>query len=278
MVSSFCLKNYILKGEEMKLKALMAAGKEVVVRKAPEILSGVGIAGMLTGVVFAITATPKALKLIEEKKEAEKRNILTKTEVVQTTWKCYIPTIVSVVVSAGLIITANSIHNKRMAALAAAYTISDTAFKTYKNKIVETIGEKKEKDIRDAINQDEVNNDKENFMVIDTGKGDTLFKDKLSGRYFRSSVTAVDNAINEFNDELNTTYELFTPLNSLYAYLGLPDIVLGRDNGYSSSKDGLLRKIDDGSWITAPNGEPCKVLEFYTEPRYRDPKKRDYEC
>lgn len=35
---------------------------------SPEILTGIGIAGMITTTVMAVRATPKALILIEEKK------------------------------------------------------------------------------------------------------------------------------------------------------------------------------------------------------------------
>ena len=35
--------------------------------KSPEILTGVGIAGMLSSVIFAVKATPKAMQLVEER-------------------------------------------------------------------------------------------------------------------------------------------------------------------------------------------------------------------
>lgn len=37
-------------------------------KHSPEILTGIGIAGMITTTVMAVRATPKALILIEEKK------------------------------------------------------------------------------------------------------------------------------------------------------------------------------------------------------------------
>ena len=38
-------------------------------KHSPEILTGIGIAGMITTVVLAVKATPKAINLIEEKKK-----------------------------------------------------------------------------------------------------------------------------------------------------------------------------------------------------------------
>ena len=38
----------------------------MIKKRSPEILTGFGIAGMITTTVLAVKATPKALKLIEE--------------------------------------------------------------------------------------------------------------------------------------------------------------------------------------------------------------------
>ena len=38
-------------------------------KRSPEILTGIGIAGMITTTILAVRATPKALELIEEQKE-----------------------------------------------------------------------------------------------------------------------------------------------------------------------------------------------------------------
>ena len=55
-------------------------------KRSPEILTGIGIAGMVTAGVLAVKATPKAMLLLEEA-EKEKNEPLTKMEVVKTAWK-----------------------------------------------------------------------------------------------------------------------------------------------------------------------------------------------
>ena len=124
-------------------KAVNSA-KAAISKHSPEILVGVGIAGMLTTVVLAVKATPKALTLIEEKKEEQEVDELTPVETIKATWKCYIPAAVTCVASTACIIGASAVNAKRNAALATAYTLSETALKEYKAKVVETIGEKKE--------------------------------------------------------------------------------------------------------------------------------------
>lgn len=50
-------------------------------------------------------------------------------------------------------------HAKRTAALATAYKLSETALTEYKEKVVETIGEKKEQLVRDKIDKDHIDKD-----------------------------------------------------------------------------------------------------------------------
>ena len=56
-------------------------------RHSPEILIGIGITGMIATTVLAVKATPKALYLIEEKKQELDVESLTPVETVKTNWK-----------------------------------------------------------------------------------------------------------------------------------------------------------------------------------------------
>ena len=132
---------------------------KAVKKHSPEILTGIGVAGMISAVVVAVGATPKALKLIEDKKEQEQKDKLTVKETVKTAWKCYIPTAAVCVASAVCIICANSVSSKRTAAIATAYKLSETAMREYHDKVVEVIGEKKEKTVRDSIAKDKIEKD-----------------------------------------------------------------------------------------------------------------------
>ena len=80
---------------------------------SPEILMGIGIAGMITTTVLAVKATPKALERIEEKKEEEQKDELTVLETVKATWKVYVPAVVTGMAAVSCLIGANSAHTKR---------------------------------------------------------------------------------------------------------------------------------------------------------------------
>ena len=238
-----------------------------VSKKSPEILVGLGLAGMLTSTVLAVKATPKALDILaEEDRDGDMTNI----EKVKLTWKCYIPAAVGYCTSAACIIAAASTQNKRHAMLAGAYKLSETALLEYRSKIVETLGEEKEKEIRDSIARDRVNRDRDNAneqlhntCVIVENKGDFLCYDMLSGRYFNSSIDKIQKAVNDMNYKLLNDNIL--SLNEFYFELGMKPTNMGDEQGWDISK-GMI-EVSFGS-IISENDEPCIVMYFDNAPQY----------
>lgn len=124
-----------------------------VSKYGPEIAVGVGIAGMITTTILAVKATPKALKLIDEakKEEAEEAVELKPIEVVKVAWKPYIPAMISGALSIGCVVGASTVHVKRNAALATAYQLAANTLSDYKEKVIETIGEEKEREVQKKV-------------------------------------------------------------------------------------------------------------------------------
>lgn len=265
----------IFKG--VKIKQVFKAGDVLIKKHSPEILIGVGIAAGITAGISAVMATPKALTLIEEekrdrRKEAMKNSIdgmvyepepITKLDMVELTWKTYLPSVALAALSVVSIISSNRISSRRTAALAAAYSLSETAFSEYKDKVAETIGEKKAGIIEEKVSQDQI---KKIPMLPDeieeTGHGEFLFLDPKSGRYFRSSKEFIDRVMVKLNSQLMN--EMWVPLNDLYDELGIRTTELGRDLGWN---------IDDGivnmsiSYISDDDGNPCGVLNYMLRTR-----------
>lgn len=235
-----------------------------VSKRSPEILTGIGIAGMITTTVLAVKATPKALILMEERKwdlEVEK---LTPIEIIKTTWKCYIPAAITGTVSIGCLIGASSVNARRNAALATAYKLSETALSEYRDKVVETIGEKKEQTIREKVDKDRVEkNPVSKSEVIITEKGNTLCYDSISGRYFKSDIEKIKRAVNELNRRM--TYDVYVSLSEFYDELDLDHTLLSDDLGWSID-DGLI-EVNFSSQI-ADDGTPCIVINYAIAPKY----------
>lgn len=248
---------------KQNLAKLLKSTEAFVSRRSPEILMGIGIAGMITTTVLAVKATPKALRLIEDEEYA-KGDRLTPVETIKATWKCYIPTVVTGVASTACLIGSNSVSTRRTAALAAAYQISETALTEYREKVIETIGEKKEQTVRDKVDKSRIEkNPVSKNEVIITGRGNTLCYDSLSGRYFKSDIDKIKKAVNELNRRM--TYDTYVSLNEFYDELDLAHTVLGDDLGWNL--DGGLIEVDFGSHL-AEGDTPCVVMSFHHAPRY----------
>lgn len=256
---------------------LLNTAKHVMKKRSPEILTGIGIAGMISTVVLAVKATPKAMELIEEEKlkqlpenyDADKdpgNHYLTPIETVKAAWKPYIPAAVTGVASVACLIGANSVHVRRNAALATAYQLSTTALSDYREKVVETIGEKKETTIRDKVAKKQVEeNQPEASTIIMTGKGNTLFYDSNSDRYFRSDMDKVRNAVLELNEKMINGNEMYISLNDFYDEIGLKHTEVGNSIGWRIDKGKI--DIRYSAQLTEDN-EPCIVLDHLMPPEY----------
>lgn len=237
--------------------------QRTLVKHSPEILTGLGITGMITTTVMAVKATPKALNIINDM-EYEKGDILTPVEKVKATWKCYIPSAITGTLSITCLIGASSVSSKRNAVLATAYKLSESALKEYQEKVVETIGEKKEEKIRDAIAKDTIDrNPVTNNEVIITDHGETLCYEAISGRYFKASVDKINKIVNELNR--NMISDMYTSLNEFYYELGLKGNDIGEKLGWNVNR-GLI-DLRFSTQLSNDN-TPCLVIDYKVPPRY----------
>lgn len=237
-----------------------------VIKHSPELLIGIGVSGMVTTTVLAVRATPKALALIEQRAEEEECRIedLSNLEKMKSCWKCYIPAVVTGVTSVACIIGANSVNARRNAALAAAYTLSDSALREYQDAVVETIGEEKEKVVREKVAEKHLKKNPDiNTEAIITNRGETLCFDSLSGRYFYSDPESIREAVNNLNETMLN--DIYVSLNEFYDNLGLEHTTLGDNLGWSID-DGQVR-ISFSSQLSSRN-KPCLVLDYQAAPRY----------
>lgn len=250
-------------------------------KHSPEILTGIGIAGMISTTVLAVRATPKALELIESEKRKQNHKLLEEAkkagndicdqvtklsymEMIKVAWKPYIPTVVTGTASVLCLIGASSVSARRNAALATAYQLSTAALSDYKEKVIETIGEKKEQTVKDKVAQKKVEEtpvSKSEIFV--TEKGNTLCFDSFSSRYFKSDIEAIRKSINNLNERLLA--HDYISLNDYFSELGLRYTEHGHKLGWRVDK-GLI-KVYFSSQL-ADDGTPCAVVNFDNPPEY----------
>lgn len=260
---------------KQKLTNIINGIRSSVSKRSPEILTGVGIAGMIVTTVLAVKATPKALELIRHDSRINHDGdpyAYTKLEAIKSSWKCYIPAAATGISSIGCLIGASTVSARRNAALAAAYTLSDTALRDYQGKVMEAIGEKQERVIHDKISEEKV---KENPVgdreIIISDKAETLFFEPLSSRYFKSDINTVKKAQNDLNERILTDpFNSGVSLNDFYREIGLSASSIGENMGWNLESGKIdiymsAQMINDGSQY---DGTPCVVLNYRTPPKY----------
>lgn len=235
----------------------------------PEILVGLGVAGMMTSTVLAVKATPKALDIMEDKKADLGVTYLTRKEIAQATWKLYAPSIGVGLASAACIILGTSKSIKRNTALATVYALSESTLREYQSKAKEMLGEEKAAELDREVAKARVRK-REVTTIVETegseyihhtGNGDTLVYDTLSGRYFRSSRNAIESAVNSINKSLLNDY--ITTLNEFYNEMCVPTIGAGSLIGWKSDKE--LLEVSFESDVDQ-NGNPYLVLSYKNRP------------
>lgn len=242
----------------------------VLRRKSPEILTGIGIGGMVTSTVLAVRATPEAMRRIEARKKEEKHSRLTVAQTVQAAWTCYIPSGLAGAAGMACIIGANTINGRRNAALTAAASIAETSLREYRSKALEVIGEEKEASIREAVDRDRIESDppkerNRELPVVEGMAGQTLCYDSMFGRYFHSDVETLKRVENKLNRQMATMSEPYISLNEFYSEIGLPAVDIGEELGWNVDS-GMIDLYFTSQLV---NGKtPCLVMSHTVPPRY----------
>lgn len=251
----------------MNFNKILKPIKLFVVNHDQEILIGTGVIGLIFSTAWGIKATIKAVQKVEHKKKELQKDKLTPKEIFIEVWPLYLPVVITTGVSVPCIILSNKLSTKRNAALAAAYTISETALQEYQEKTKELIGEKKERQIQEAISNDIVQKTSNNASIILTGDGESLFYEPLSDRYFKSNWNKISRAANEINSRALSSMSGVIYLSDWYEELGLNSTELSDEMGWTIA-DGVngIISVDIHSALTNDN-VPCGSIYYKTRPK-----------
>lgn len=271
-------------------------------RNADLILTGLAVCGVVSTVVLAVRETPAALDILDDynayKKEVikdyvdgyiDKAEALYRLEEAQKDAafdlaRNYLPAGISLLATTGCIIGSNKILRTRNAVLTTSLNAANIAYNELRDKTRDVVGEKKEKEIHDAIQKDHIERSPKNAPaisgstiapgngnIIHTGGGNTLCRIELipglaeSGLYFYSSPQAVHKAINDANaDGLSFGYVSFA---DLLWYLGIRIKYGGTMlKGWRISSRNDFISIREGSFVHPLTGEPVLDISFYNNP------------
>ena len=243
------------------MEGLLNHAERFVKRNSATILTCVGGVGVVSTAVLAAKAAPKATKLLEEAKQ-EKKEELSKWEIVRVAGPVYAPTIVTGMATLACIFGANVLNKRNQAALMSAYALVDTKYKEYRNKVKELYGEETDQEVINAIAVEKAGDvyvsaeclcENCDLSVEDNDGEPKLFYDEHSNRYFEATIERVIQA--EYHLNRNFTLRGHVYLNEFYEFLGLPQTDFGEEMGWSCS-DGYSWIDFEHTLITKDDGGP----------------------
>ena len=141
--------------------------------------------------------------------------------------------------------------------------MSESTLKEYQDRVVESIGEKKEQSIRDSVAGEKMLKNPVREVILTDAAGKTVCYDALSGRYFKSDRDKISRAANNLNRRMRD--ETYVTLNDFYYELGLDGTKMGDMLGWYIDKGYI--DISFSSHLDA-NGTPCLVIDYLVAPIY----------
>lgn len=203
-------------------------------RNSNLILTVISATGVIATVTLAVKGTIKAVKLYEEKKPVGTK------EIVKTVWKCYIPTIGTVILTITAILCNGKMNAKKIAVLTSAYGSSVEALKRMEDKMGEMIGPKKAQAVIDEVHSQsaEENKPQSNMDIIETGHGNELFFIEDVGQWIYASTNWIELAqLKTWNDledsnDWNEDGDNYILMNDALEHLGARKCYVGGANGW----------------------------------------------
>lgn len=256
--------------QNQKLSTLLDTVEAFTSKNSPAILTGLAIVGVLATAAAAWKAAPKADQILKAKRkdldDVRPNDKQAKRAVMSETIKELTPVVAPTIIMAGAttacIVGSNKASSRRIAALSAAYSISERAVADLNEKVQETLGTKKAQVIKEGITKDKLKATpapKDNEIIV-TGNGNVLCCDLYNGRYFYSNAQKIGLAINELSS--NCASEMNVTLNEFYDLLDIPRKPVGDDLGWVA--DDLNKGVLPISYtaILTERGEPCLAVEY----------------
>lgn len=250
----------------MTLKTILAAAEKFVTDNSPGILTGLGVAGTVTTVVLAgrtafLVGMDASTQYHEAVTEGEPlpEHLLDRKHIVKTYWKEFVPAGVAGAVTVTAIVMANHIGSRRTAAITAAFKISEQLADEYKDRVIKTLGVKKEENMRSELSRERMDRMGGGDLIIVAG-AESIFFDELSGRFFKAEMEKVRKAVNDINHKINNYYH--ASLSDFYDLIGLHKTTFSDEVGWNT--DQLLEVRFTATLL--PDDRPAISINYNATP------------
>jgi len=245
----------------MKLSQLISSTKYLLKNNSTTILSALSVSGVVGTVYLTRRATLAEVAIVERDQELRRDEdgdvpYLGRMHYPKLVWKSYIPVALTATTTVVCIVAAQKSGNRRTAAAQAAFAVTERAFSEYRDKVVEEIGEHKERTLRDKLAQDRVDKKPPSeSMLVMSDAGKVIFRENYSGRDFMCDMETVRKAVNELNARL--LREDYATLDDFYHILGLPQTA---QSPYFGWKTPRLMEVSFSTTISM--GKPVIVFDY----------------
>ncbi len=253
----------------MNIAQISKSAQIALKRNSPAVLTGLAIAGTITTVYLTARAAYRIGKDVNAQHyealldgEMPEPDIHTVKHIAKTYWIEFIPPFVATICTIGCVVAGHQASARKVAAMSAAYSLSEKAFSEYKEKVVEQIGKNKELKVREAVAQDQVTaNPPTHSEIVVTPQQEQICYEAFSGRYFSTTVEKLRKAENEFNSKLIS--DMSGSLNEFWDLIGLRPTSVGEELGWTANR---LMQLHITTTLAEDN-TPCLHLGYVTDPK-----------
>lgn len=247
----------------MSIKEILRSTQSFALRNSPTILTTIGCMGFLSTAFLAGRAGYRTALLISEasnppRMQGEDIEPLSGRQKIEMVWKEFIPPAVIGALTFSALIGANRIGNRRAAALAAAFSISERMAEEYRQKVLEHIGPQKEEMVRSDVARERIQNAGTETIIL--GDAQVVHFDAWSGRAFPATIAQIDAAVNQINYQINQQWS--ASLTEFYDLLGLPKTAVSDDFGWNTDH----QLVPYYTSCLLPDGKPAREIRFDVEP------------
>lgn len=222
-------------------------------RNSSTILTVLGAIGVVTTVVMAVKATPKAMKILDDAEKCTEKELTTIDKVTMVA-PVYIPTAVMGAATIACMFGANALNKNKQASLTSAYALLDNYHKQYRKTLIDLHGEEIDVEVRNEMAR---HNCEFHQIGLDVPDNKVIFYDEISGESFVRYEREIMDA--EYHLNRNFVMRGYASYNEFRMFMGLPNTEYGdeigwsMDGGYSwiDFEHRLITKDDGGDDIYA---------------------------
>lgn len=230
------------------------------------ILITLGIVGGTIAAIKAVKDTPKAIQLIEMKKDEMRMEKLPPKELILSCWKVYAPSVLMGVLSASCIVFGQRYTSKELIGMTAVYGATASDLQRYKNAVNTVATPEVAKAVKNSVAKQALEENKDKIVNSNL----TIVKDEeylcfesFTGQLFKANPEKIKQVEIKLND-MRISDDYVCMSNLAFEFDGLQDCESFARYGWKVTDGKIKLECSDSIVI---DGKPCLYLSYSPMPR-----------